>query len=372
MVNYRRIVVKIGTNVLTGGAGDLDLKVMASLVAQIARLRREGREILLVTSGAIAAGRHVLGAKKERRDVTFRQMLAAVGQSRLMHTYQELFDQHDLLVAQALLTRADISERQGYLSVRDSLMGLLELGVVPIINENDVVTSEEIDENAFGDNDTLSALLANLMDADLLVMLTDIGGLYTADPNIDADAALIPRVEIIDSSVIGLAKEEERHSWSRGGMAAKLQVASLATAWGVAVVIVGGTEDESLIDVVYGRERGTIFPPSTSKMESRKRWLLSGLSNRGEILVDSGAADALRLQHSSLLAAGVKETHGEFNRHDVVLIIGMNGEKLACGVANYSSSEISDIKGLRSDSIENILGHRYGDEVVHRNNMALL
>ena len=370
--DYRRIVVKAGTNVLTGGTNSLDLAVMTGLVDQIAHLRREGREVLLVTSGAIAAGRQALGDPKDRRDVPFRQMLAAVGQSRLMHTYQELFDRHGLTVAQALLTRADISDRQGYLNVRDSLIGLLELGVVPIINENDVVASEEIGDEVFGDNDTLSALLSNLMDADLLVMLTDIGGLYTADPARHPEAQLIPRVDKVDKAITELAREEERHPWSRGGMATKLEVARLATGWGVTVVIAGGGDRDALLDVVAGKERGTLFPPSASKMESRTRWLLSGLSTRGEICVDSGAVAALRSQHRSLLPAGVQEVRGEFNRHDVVLIVDGGGQRIACGVANYSSKDIAAIKGLRSDRIEEALGHRYGDEVVHRNNLAVL
>ena len=370
--DYHRIVVKAGTNVLTGGTNSLDLAVMTGLVDQIAHLRREGRELLLVTSGAIAAGRQALGGPKDRRDVPFRQMLAAVGQSRLMHTYQELFDRHAIIVAQALLTRADISDRQGYLNVRDSLMGLLELGVVPIINENDVVASEEIGDEVFGDNDTLSALLSNLMDADLLVMLTDIGGLFTADPARHPEAQLIPRVDKVDKAITELARKEERHPWSRGGMATKLEVARLATGWGVTVVIAGGGDHDALLDVVAGKERGTLFPPSASKMESRTRWLLSGLSTRGEIWVDSGAAAALRSQHSSLLPAGVQEVRGEFNRHDVVLILDGGRQRIACGVANYSSKDIAAIKGLRSDRIEEALGHRYGDEVVHRNNLAVL
>ena len=369
---YRRIVVKAGTSVLTGGANGLDMAVMASLVEQIAHLRQEGREVLLVTSGAIAAGRQALGQPKDRRDVPFGQMLAAVGQSLLMHTYQELLARHDLLVAQALLTRADISDRRGYLSVRDSLLGLLELGVVPIINENDVVASEEIGDEVFGDNDTLSALVSNLVDADLLVMLTDIAGLYTADPALHPDARLIPRVDRVDAAIAGLAGEEQRHSWSRGGMATKLEAARLATSWGVTVVIAGGSEQDVLLNVASGRDQGTFFPPSASKTESRRRWLMSGLSTRGEIRVDGAAALALRSQHRSLLAAGVQEVHGDFDRHDVVLVVDGQGHKIACGVANYSARDIATIKGLRSDRIQEALGHQYGDEVVHRNNLAVL
>lgn len=369
---YNRIVVKAGTSVLTGGTDGLDLGVMASLVDQMANLRQHGREALLVTSGAVAAGRQALGRPRDRRDVPFRQMLAAVGQSRLMHVYQELFDRHGIVVAQALLTRADISDRQGYLNVRDSLLGLLELGAIPIINENDVVTSEELGDEVFGDNDTLSALVSNLVDADLLVMLGDTAGLYTADPALHPDARLIDRVDRIDQTIRNLAVEEERHPWSRGGLAAKLEAARLATGWGVAVVVAGGRDPDVLLDVVQGKARGTFFPPSASKVESRKRWLLSGLSARGEISIDEGAASALRTQHRSLLPAGVMSVRGDFRRHDVVLMVDNQGQKVACGVANYSSEEIAAIKGLRSDRIQEALGHQYGDEVVHRNNLAVL
>ena len=368
---YHRVVVKAGTAVLTGGNSSLDISVMARLADQIAQLRRMGMEVLLVTSGAIAAGRDALGQPRERRDVPFRQVMAAVGQGRLMHTYQELFSTHDIIVAQALLTRADIDDRQGYLNVRDSLLGLLEAGVVPIINENDVVAVEEIGADVFGDNDTLSALVSNLVDADLLVILTDTPGLYTADPSLHPEARLIPRVDRVDQAIKDLANEE-RHPWSRGGMATKLEAARLATSWGVAVVIAGGDEKDILPDIVAGKERGTFFTPGASKMESRRRWLLSGLSTRGEIIVDDGASSALRSNNRSLLPAGVKEVRGEFSRHDAILIVDAQGVKIACGVTNYSSAEVTAIKGLRSDRIQDTLGHRYGDEIVHRNNLALL
>jgi len=369
---YHRVVVKAGTAVLTSGNSSLDASMMARLVDQLAQLRRMGMEVLLVTSGAIAAGRDALGQPRERRDVPFRQVMAAVGQGRLMHTYQELFSTHDITVAQALLTRADIDDRQGYLNVRDSLLGLLEAGVVPIINENDVVAVEEIGAEVFGDNDTLSALVSNLVDADLLVILTDTPGLYTADPLLHPEARLIPRVEKVDQAITDLAKEEERHPWSRGGMATKLEAARLATSWGVAVVIAGGDEKDILSDIVTGKEHGTFFTPGASKMESRRRWLLSGLSTRGEIIVDDGASSALLAHNRSLLPAGVKEIRGDFNRHDAILIIDAQGEKIACGVTNYSSVEVTAIKGLHSDRIQDVLGHRYGDEIVHRNNLALL
>ncbi|MBI4312466.1 MAG: glutamate 5-kinase [Chloroflexi bacterium] len=369
---YRRIVAKAGTSVLTGRSDRLDMAIMSRLVEQLAALHKEGREVLLVTSGAVAAGRQALGKPRQRRDVPFRQMLAAVGQGRLMHVYEELFAPHDIVVAQALLTRADIADRQGYLNVRDTLLGLLEAGVVPIINENDVVAAEELGDEVFGDNDTLSALVSNLVDADLLVMLTDIAGLFTADPATHPEAKLIPRVERVDDLIDEVAAGEERHGWSRGGMTAKLRAAREATSWGAAVVIARGAEERVLLDAASGKSIGTFFCPTGSKVESRLRWLMSGLSTRGEIRVDDGAARALRTRQRSLLPAGVREVVGDFDRHDVVAIADGSGQRIACGVANYSARDIAAIKGMHSARIQEALGHRFGDEVVHRNNLVVV
>ncbi len=372
-LRYRRLVVKAGTGVLTGGSDRLDLEVMSGLVGQIARLRASGAEVMLVTSGAVAAGRHTLGISHERRDIPFRQVLAAVGQSHLMHVYEQLFAWHSISVAQALLTWKDLSDRQGYLNVRNTLLALLELGVVPILNENDVVAVDEIGE-VFGDNDRLSALLANLVDADLLAILSDINGLYTADPHVDPSAQLIRQVQRVDSAIEALASSH-LNPHARGGMSTKLDAARLATSSGVATVICNGWERDVLLRLAQGEELGTTFLPTASRMESRKRWMLSGLSSRGEsrrILVDQGAALALREQNRSLLPAGVKGVEGEFQRGDMVYIVRPEGEEVACGIANYSSEDIAKIKGVRSDRIQGILGYHYGVAIVHRNNMVLL
>ena len=368
---YRRIVVKAGTNVLTGGGDSLDLEVMASLVDQITALHRQGKEVLLVTSGAIAAGGQLLSQGRERGDVPFRQVLAAVGQSRLMHTYEQLFGSHGIIVAQALLSRGDILDREGYLNVRNTLLALLELRVVSIINENDVVAVEEIGVEVFGDNDSLSAMVANLVDADLLIILSDIGGLYTADPHTDTDARLIPRVDRVDGEIEALAGVSHS-SRGTGGMQAKLEAAKLATASGVAVVVASGREPDVAPRVAAGESVGTFFAPTASKMESRKRWMLSGLSPKGRIVVDSGAAEALRRDHRSLLPAGVKEVGGEFRRGDIILVVDTRGERVACGIASYGARDVAAIRGLRSDRIREALGYEYGEEVLHRNNMVVL
>ena len=368
---YSRIVVKAGTNVLTGGGDSLNEEIMASLVRQIASVRGLGAEVLIVSSGAIAAGVSILGLDRQGDDVPFRQVLAAIGQSRLMHVYEKLFEPHGIIVAQALLSRGDLTDREGYLNVRNTLLSLIDFKVIPIINENDVVAVEEIGQDVFGDNDSLSALVANLVDADLLVMLSDIDGLHTSDPHHDPDAELIPIVEKIDGAIQSLAGSSHSTK-SRGGMRAKLEAAKLATASGVSVALTNGMVPDVVSRLVTGESVGTFFSPTSSKMESRKRWMLSGLSNRGLIVVDSGAAEAIRGGHRSLLPAGVSSVDGEFQRGDIVLVVDQLGEQIACGISSYAASEVIAIKGLRSDAIYEVLGHQYGQEVLHRNNMVLL
>jgi len=368
---FQLIVVKAGTNVLTGGSDSLDLGMMTLLVEQMADLHQVGVEVLLVTSGAIASGVQVLAIDRQREDIPSRQALAAVGQSRLMHTYEQLFQDHSITVAQALLSRENIMDREGYLNVRNTLLALLDWKVIPIINENDVVAVEEIGVDVFGDNDNLSAMVANLVDADLLIMLSDIDGLHTADPHEDPHAKLIPRVEKVDQAIEALAGANHS-SKSRGGMQAKLEAIKLATASGVAVALVNGRENRVVSRLVSDESLGTFFAPTGSKVESRKRWMLSGLSTRGRIVVDAGAAQALRANHSSLLPAGIKDVDGDFKRGDIILVVGPGGERVACGIASYGSADVVAIKGLRSDRIREALGYQYGEEVLHRNNMVLL
>ncbi len=368
---YRRIVAKFGTNLLTAGTDRLDLEVMAALTGQVARLMRSGVQVALVTSGAIAAGRHRLGTESRRRDVPFRQVLAAVGQSHLMHSYDQLFSWHDLVVAQVLLTKHDIEDREGYLNVRNTLLGMLEMGVVPIINENDVVSLDEVAEAKIGENDNLAALVANLVEADLLVILTNTDGLFTADPTIDPSATLIPRVERIDEHVMRLAGDA-RSARSRGGMKTKLQAAQLATGSGCDVVIANGHAPAILDRVTAGEAAGTLFTAGVDRPESRKRWLRSALAARGRVVVDGGAARALRESGTSLLPAGVIAAEGPFRRGDTITIAAENGQPVAYGIANYDDDDVRRIRGQRSNRIVDILGHAYGAEIVHRNNMVLL
>ncbi|MBI4297178.1 MAG: glutamate 5-kinase [Chloroflexi bacterium] len=368
---YRRLVVKLGTNILTGGTPHLDMKAMAELVGQVAQLCKEGKEVVVITSGAIAAGRQVLAQIAEGRDIPRRQVLASVGQGRLMHLYDELFGSQGIAVAQALLTKGDLTDRHGYLNARNTLLSLLELGVVPIVNENDVVSVDEIREEIFGDNDSLSAMVANLVDADLLAILTDTEGLYDADPHTHPQARLIRRVDRVDDEVRRWAAGPPGERGS-GGMSSKVEAARLAAASGVATVIANGRRPGVLLSLARGEEVGTLFPPTTTRLESRKRWLLSALSRQGRLVVDAGAAKALTTGNRSLLPAGVVAVAGEFDRGEAVAIADEGGRELACGLVSYSSADIQRIKGCRSDEILACLGYEYGEEVVHRNNLVVL
>ena len=368
---YQRIVAKFGTSLLTGGSDHLNQDIMSNLVAQVARLHQQGLELLIVSSGAIAAGRHKLGLTKKIRGIPFKQVLASVGQSHLMNIYQQLFGQHDITVAQALLTKADLSDRAGYLNARNTLLALLELRVICIANENDVVAVDEIQEAKFGDNDNLSAMVANLIDADLLLLLTDTAGLYTADPNRHPDARLIPQVDKIDLEIERLAVDTTSEL-GIGGTTTKIEAAKLATASGVTVFIADGRQPDIILRLAAGEALGTRFLPATSKLESRKRWMLSGLSTKGKLVVDSGAALALRKQNRSLLPTGIKHIEGTFQRGDIVNIHDPQDSQIGCGITNYSSADIEAIKGAHSREIAALLGHDYGSEVVHRNNLVVL
>jgi len=370
-MSYRRIVTKFGTGLLTGGSDRLDEDIMSRLVSQVAQLHNQGLEMIIVSSGAIASGRYELRLTKRVKGIPFKQVLASVGQHRLMGLYEQLFRRYDITVAQALLAKADLLDRASYLNARNTLLALLELRVLCIVNENDVVAVDELHETIFGDNDNLSAMVANLIDADLLMILTDIAGLYTADPHRDPHARLISQVERIDSEIECLAADTPS-KLGTGGMITKIEAAKLATSSGVTVVIADGREPEVILRLAKGEALGTRFLPVSSKRESRKRWMLSGLSTRGKLVVDSGAALALKKQKRSLLAAGIGDIEGKFQRGDIVNIYDPEGSRIGCGITNYSSADIKAIKGAHSKKIATLLGYDYGSEVVHRNNLVVL
>jgi glutamate 5-kinase len=368
--SYKRIVAKFGTNLLTAGTDRIDTNVLSGIVRQVAQLHKEGKEIILVSSGAVASGRQLLTLPKDKKDVPARQVMAAVGQHVLMNSYTELFRRHGIVTAQALLTKLDLANRLSYLNARNTLLTLLELGVVTIINENDVVAIEELEGARFGDNDNLSGMVANLVDADLLVIMSDVAGLYTADPVLDKSAKLIPVVEQIDKSIEKMAGGTRGRG--TGGMTTKIQAAKLATASGTAVVVANGSEPDLLLRLASGESIGTMFMPATDKLESRQRWILSGLSTKGKLVIDGGAAAALSKGNKSLLPAGIKGVEGSFKRGDAVDIVNEAGDRIACGISNYAAADIEKIKGARSDKIEGLLGHGYGDAVVHCDNIVII
>ena len=372
---HKRLVVKVGTNMLTGGEDHLSRSQMSVVAGQIARLVRDGHQVTLVSSGAIVAGRDVLRTADgkgsaptgRRKDIPFKQVLAAVGQAKLMQTWDDLFTREDVVIAQTLLTRGDLADRQGYLNARNTLLALLERKVVPVVNENDVVATEEI---RIGDNDNLSALVANLIDADLLILLTDQAGLYTADPRRSTTATLIAEVPVISDEIVALAAGAGTVRGT-GGMLTKIQAARLATESGVTVLVAGGATENVLVIAVKGEPVGTRFPSNRTRMESRKRWILSGLAGKAATHIDAGAVSAMG-RGRSLLPAGVVRVRGPFDRGDSVNIVGPEGKPVGCGVANYSSADLDRIKGCRSAQIAEILGFHFGDEVIHRNNVVML
>jgi len=370
-MQYKRIVIKLGTNLLTGGSGKLDMKIMSDLAGQVAELHSLGHEIILVSSGAIAAGRQKLGIENKMKDIPFKQVMASVGQNHLMHTYDELFAKYRITVAQALLTKSDLADRSQYLNARNTLLALIDLRVICIVNENDVVCIDELGELKFGDNDNLSAMVANLVDADLLVLLSDVKGLYSADPQQDKKASLIPVVEKIDEKIEEMAGGAGS-SRGTGGMATKIEAARLATSSGVPVIIAEGSEPNIIVKAADGKKVGTFFVARESKIESRQRWLLSGLCCMGKLTIDKGAATALRKQNKSLLPAGITAVEGNFNRGDVIDIHDSAEKRIGSGITNYSSGDLDRIKGVKSAGIADILGYEYGDEAVHRDNLVLV
>jgi len=369
-VKYRRIVAKCGTSLLTAGSDRLDLEAMSRIVGQVVRLRERGADVGIVSSGAQAAGRHRLAHRLRPGKEPSRQAFASVGQSHLMQSWDELFDWHDVVVAQVLLTRRDLADRLGYLNARTTLRDLLDAGTVPIVNENDAVALDHVLASRIGENDTLSAHVANLIDADLLVILTDVDGLFDADPRTSPEAKLIPRVERIDSTIERFASGA--HGPGTGGMVTKLMAARIAVQGGADVVIANGHLPNVLVRIAEGEPVGTFFPATANPLESRKRWILGSVTTTGSIVVDAGAAVALRERGRSLLPAGICEVRGSFERGESVPVFDRAGERVAVGVTNYSSEELARIKGLRSDRIAEVLGYSYGEEAIHRDNLVVL
>lgn len=364
----RRMVVKVGSSILASVERGLHHEVFSHLAKEISELKRQGYEIILVSSGAIAAGMEKLGYKSRPQSITQKQATAAVGQSRLMKIYEDYFSRHQQMVAQILLTHDDLSHRRRFLNARNTLLTLLKLGIIPIINENDTVVVEEI---KFGDNDNLSALVTNLIEADLLIILTDIDGLCDSDPGLNPNAKCIPLVEDIDMDMEGMIGEA-RGEWRVGGMVSKIQAAQKASRFGVPTVIARGTKEGVLHQIIKGKEIGTLILPKKVTLSSRKHWIAFNLKPKGDVVVDEGARKAIVQKGKSLLPSGVVKVRGVFDRGDSVSCIGPRGKEFARGLVNYSAQEMERIKGLKSDQIEKVLGYRYSDEVIHRDDLVVL
>ena len=371
-----RIVLKLGTNLLTGGKNSLDLKTIGDIIKQIASVKTSGIDVLIVSSGAVAAGQDPLSRtpgkdKLQHGTIAYRQALAALGQPQLMMTFKQLFAELGFEVAQALISRSDLQSRSRYLNVRNTLDALLAIGAIPILNENDVVAVEELAGEVYGDNDRLSAMLANTVDADLLILLGEIDGLHTTDPNINPNSKRIDNViEITDDiqqSALGPSDQQ-----GSGGMASKLEAARISMDSGIPMIIASGHIENVIEFICNGSPVGTRFIPTVSRRESRKRWILTGRSeHRGSISVDSGAANALRNQGHSLLPIGVVSVTGPFKRGDIIEVAEIDGTTIGWGITSYASDDVELIKGKNSKSLPDLLSHYYGAEVVHRNNMAL-
>ena len=364
-----RIVIKLGTSTLTDGTPHLSPPLLVELARQISQLRSAGHQTVLVSSGAIAAGRERLGFPQLPKDIPAKQMLAAIGQPRLMALYERIFDLYGLTAAQVLLTRVDLASRHRYLNARNTLIALMAQNIIPIVNENDTVATEEI---RVGDNDNLSALVANLVDADWLILLTDQRGLYTADPRVDPDARLVEEVATRKiAPELWHAAGGSGRGMGTGGMATKLQAADLARRSGACCVIAWGKEPNILSRIVEGEKLGTRFSPVATSVESRKRYILSARQAPGQLSVDAGAAKALR-RGGSLLPVGLMAVEGAFERGDTVRVVTSDGSEIARGIVNYDSRDLAQIVRCPSEAIESILGYHFGDEVIHRNDLVLL
>ncbi|MBW1991752.1 MAG: glutamate 5-kinase [Deltaproteobacteria bacterium] len=362
----RRVVLKLGSAVLTATHG-LNHLLIQRLVAEIAALRRNERQFVLVSSGAVAAGVHKLRLGEKPQGIPQQQAVAAAGQSSLMYAYEEAFAAHGLKVAQILLTHEDLASRKRFLNARNTIFTLLQWGVVPIINENDTVATEEL---KFGDNDNLAALVCNLVAADLLVMLTDTDGLYARDPREDPEAPLLKVVESTDPKLAQAAGRRPGYL-GRGGMASKIQAVKKAAGLGIPSFIANGLTPGILGRIFAGEEVGTLCLPHAHKLKSRQYWLAYNVAPEGAILVDTGAREALVRQGKSLLPAGILEVFGGFRRGAPVRLVDPDGQTFAVGLTNYSSRDINRIKGRKTQEIAQALGHKDYDEVIHRDNLVI-
>ena len=367
--NAKRVVVKVGTSTITYSNGKRNFSQIDRLARELSDLQNQGKEMILVTSGAVAVGVDRLGLSKKPDTIPGKQAAAAVGQGVLMHTYEKFFADYGQVVAQVLLTKTESIDRHRYTNSRNTFMELLKQRVIPIVNENDVVA---LDELKIGDNDNMSALVAGIVDADLVIILSDIDGLYTANPQTHPDAELVAQVNeitpAIEASAGGVGS-----SRGTGGMATKIQAAKAATSSGINMVIASGTEKNAIPRILAGENIGTLFVSRENRLQFRKRWLAFGARIQGSIVVDAGCANAIhKAGGCSVLPAGITAVEGVFEPGSTISVKDVDGHELARGLSHYSSEELELIKGCKSGEIEDIIGHKNYDEVIHRDDLVIL
>jgi glutamate 5-kinase len=364
----KRVVIKIGSRVLTAGSDVLHTEVFRNVAKNISGLKQEGYEIIVVSSGAVAAGRKSLTCIEQPVSIPQKQASAAIGQVRLMRLYEDCFNAHGHNTAQVLLTHDALSDRKKFLNARNTLFTLLHCGIIPIINENDSVV---VDEIQFGDNDILSALVTNLVDADLLLILTDRDGLFAQDPERCENATLIKVVEKITKEIETLAKGSSS-SVGTGGMISKVDAAKKASIYGIPTIVVNGNTKNIITGVFKGEDVGTFFLPSQSKLSSRKHWIAFNLKPKGTLIVDDGAKQAVVKMGKSLLSSGLLDVKGNFKFGDPVKCVDSNGVEFARGLINYRAEEVFRLRGLHSRDIKKVLGYKYYDEIIHRDDLVVL
>ncbi|MGI9534907.1 MAG: glutamate 5-kinase [Thermodesulfobacteriota bacterium] len=366
--NIKRVVLKIGSSILTDNDGNLFEPRFGQLATQIVEIRKKGLEVIVVSSGAIASGMKKLNLRVKPSEIHIKQAIAACGQSSLIWNYEKAFSKFGVNVAQILLTHDGLADRKRFLNARKTIHQLLEMNIIPIVNENDSVAVEEI---MIGDNDNLASLVTSLTEAELMVLLTNIDGIYKEDPRKNSDAEFISLVEVIDNNLEKLAGDTTGNT-TTGGMITKIEAIKKASVFGVPSIISNGETEDVLQKIFNGEEIGTLILPSKEKLSARKHWIAFNLQIAGEIVVDNGARDAITSKGKSLLPSGIKEIRGNFGIGDSILCIDVNGNEIARGITSYSSKEIKKIAGRKTTEIEKILGYKYSDEVIHRDDLAVI
>ena len=377
-MKYKRIVIKIGTSLITEKDGDLNYKFISNLSEVCKKLIELNYEIVLISSGAVGAGMQLINKKLidniNQKQTSVKQVLASLGQPYLMKHYQEIFDKLDIKTSQILLTRKEITEdKSTYLNIKNTIEKLIEFKIIPIINENDVVSTEELEGEKFGDNDTLSSFVSNMIDANLLIILSSIEGLFTTDPNLYPQSAkLISEIKNVGIQDIDSLGGPTTNNLGTGGMNAKLKAIELASVSGTDVIIASGKNPDNILKIINGEKIGTFFPAKLKIIERKKRWLLNNMSRSKSLTVDEGAKDAILQKNTSLLPPGIISVSGSFKAGEVVCILDKEKQLIACGITSYSNKEINKIKGKQSKDIINKLGYIHTEEIIHKNNLVNL